>query len=97
MKDTYNVAIKYLQGKYGKKHGFTCSFENRLRKINKKKDRDTMLKNATDQDYNILVNPDLIDKKSNDWEIWLLVNQYHYGQHSKQELENKLKEHGIKK
>jgi hypothetical protein len=95
MADVYNIAIKHLQGKYGKQSGFTAAFYNELAKLNTRKQVKERKANITDKDYETVIIPDLIDKTSNDWVIWLLVNQYRYGIKIKQELETNLLINGI--
>lgn len=95
--DVYNTAIKHLQVKYGKQSGLTAAFSNELRKLNTNKQRREREKNKTDKDYETVIVPDLIDKTSNDWNIWLLINQYHYGIRVKQELEDNLRLNGLLK
>lgn len=96
MASVYNTAIRYLQGKYGKRCGFTSAYNSEMRKIYKAKDRREREKNLTDKDYEIIIQPDLIDKDSNDWVIWLLVNQYNQlSSKPKQELENNLRLNGL--
>lgn len=93
--DVYNTAIRYLQGKYGKQNGLTYAFYEELRKLSTNKQRRERERNKTDKDYETVIVPDLIDKTSNDWHVWLLINQYHYGIRVKQELENNLRENGL--
>lgn len=96
--NSYNIAIKYLQGKYGKRAGYTCKFNKELWNIRLQKDRALREKNATDNDYIVIIKNDLIDKTSNDYVIWLLVTQYHcLSNNPKHELEGNLKAHGLLK
>lgn len=90
----YNIAIKYLQDKYGTRRVKTRAFEQRLAKARNKMDYARILHEASDSDYTVeLLNSDM-DKVGdiNDKELYLLCKQYYLGSEPKKELAEKIKE-----
>jgi Tfp pilus assembly protein PilO len=72
-------------GKYGAMSaGFTCAFSSKLQKCRNKKERETMLLNATDKDKNMVLNTNQIS--GDDYEMHLLLKQYNLGTAPKKEL-----------
>ena len=92
--DTYNVGLKYL-GTLGKLHqqGFTPTFRTRLALTKNNKEYNALIDTATDKDRILALDPNLTIhdfKTSNDYEVYLLVKQYHYGIEAQKDLYNKL-------
>jgi len=83
--DYYNIAIKYLQGKYGKICGYTSKFQAKLR-FKTAKEHKTLIESATDRDRDIIIQADRIDKASKDYPMFLLCQQYSLGIGPKKEL-----------
>lgn len=75
--DSYNLAIKYLQKRYGKVCGYTSNFSEKLRRARNVAERKKLEAEATDRDRNIVIQPNRIDVKSDDYVMWVLVKQYH--------------------
>lgn len=95
MIDFYNIAVKYLINKYGKKIvDYTESYREKLRKANTVKERTEIRNNISDKDIVITFN-DVPIENTDDINIVLLLNQYYYGKAVKQELEDKLVSMGI--
>ena len=76
MNGAYNVAVRYLQSKYGRELGYTCTFENKLRKARNVWERNELEQNATNRDKNIIIKSDLIEKGSPDDVLNLTLKQY---------------------
>ena len=92
--DTYNVGLRYL-GTLGKLNdsGFTSNFQSRLSRCGNKTEYNELLATATDRDKILSLQPNLTIhdfKTSNDYEVYLLVKQYHLGIKPKKDLYNKL-------
>ena len=92
--NTYNVAFNYL-----KAHGYTITlgyngrFRKLLSKTTKMKEYKELQAKATDSDKEIGLKLGLLEKDfktSDDYEIYLLVNQYKLGIEPKKDLYNKL-------
>jgi len=76
----YNIAYNYLKDKYGyRKIGHNETFNKKLRIARNAKERNILLKNVTDNDFNIVLNnvPNP-EAKTRDREIELLLDQYKY-------------------
>ena len=92
--ESYNIAIKYLQEKYGyRKFGLVESAKKRLNHVTKKK-RKEIEAELTDDDYILVHNP-IPDDDKDGIEIQLLLSQYHYGYNVRFELYNKLCQLGV--
>lgn len=90
----YNEAYYYLKNKYGSQRmHLTSSFQDKLRNKNKA-ERQQLISEATDRDYEIRLNEVTEDE---DKGILLLMEQYYYGIAPQQELEAKLLRMGIVK
>jgi hypothetical protein len=87
---SYNIAVKYLQDKYGKRRcGHTEAFSKKMRQAKNKKELKEVMDSETDDDFIIVYNP-IPDDNRDDIEIQLLLSQFYYGYKVRFELYNKL-------
>ena len=86
MTDAYNIAVKYLQSKYGKVLGYTSSFSDRLRKARNQKEYKEITNTATDRDREIVIIENAIKDKDDKY-LFILTKQYYLGIAPKKELE----------
>lgn len=92
--DTYNEGVRYLGREYGYRDmGYTCSFQRKLGSAKNLKERRAIEASATEGDRVLSLQPNqtIHDfRNSNDYEVYLLLNQYQYGIEAKKDLYNKL-------
>lgn len=97
--DTYNVAFRYLKAqRYTQMGGWTPTFRKRILACKTQKERNLLENSATDDDRECYLPQTLTIqdfRTSNDYEIYLFIQQYYLGMDAKIDLYHKLISMGL--